>query len=599
MSKAEKNTSPQGCGEKWTGRFQALLYWIDSRQLWWAGGLLLAAVMVPHIRLGEGSVFAVHDQLDESLMNYVLTARHPGAQVIPEMLGGINASGLQPAAVLFLPLYRLLPAFYAFMSSYAIMLLCGFLGMYLAVKKLTGSSILAVVSGGCFCMLPSYPIYGLTQMGLPLLLYAALCLDEGRRVRTALALTVFFGLTSHLVCTGYGALGFWALAIVWGLLRRRRMRYSIMGFGTLLATYLVTNYRLFLELLLGRGSYVSHREELVNGAMPFWETVWDVFLNSAQHAPSYHRGLILPILLGLLLFGCLYPRLCREARRLYRCALTGMAVLVGIAVFYGICKSEPVVAWKNSMSGFLRYFQAERLYWFYPAGWYLELALLFGVWRQQLCATGQASRPVAALGRILLPCLALAAVMLPHADIVLHNSYYYMNVNQYNNGSDITGYISWESFYAEELMARLEDAIGRSPDSYRVAHLGISPAPSLMHGFYTVDGYSNNYPLEYKHAFRRVIAAELDKDGEIEVYFDKWGSRCYLFNSQTGGYWMMKKGSGVCYEGLEFDMEALRNLGCEYLFSGGEILDAGRMGLTPMGYFETEDSYWGIWLYAL
>ena len=46
-------------------------------------------------------------------------------------------------------------------------------------------------------------------------------------------------------------------------------------------------------------------------------------------------------------------------------------------------------------------------------------------------------------------------------------------------------------------------------------------------------------------------------------------------------------------------MEALRDLGCEYLFSGGEILDANRMGLTPMGYFETEDSYWGIWLYAL
>lgn len=63
MPKTEKNVSPQGCGEKWTGRFQALLYWIDSRQLWWAGGLLLAAVMVPHIRLGEGSVFAVHDQL--------------------------------------------------------------------------------------------------------------------------------------------------------------------------------------------------------------------------------------------------------------------------------------------------------------------------------------------------------------------------------------------------------------------------------------------------------------------------------------------------------------------------------------------------------
>lgn len=448
-------------------------------------------------------------------------------------------------------------------------------------------------------MLPIYPIYGLSQMGLPLLLYAYLCLREGRRVKAALVLTVFFGMTSHLVCTGYGALGFWFIGILWDIFHKKKVRYSISGFGVLLVTYLVTNYRLFLELLMGQGSYVSHREELVNGESPFWETVRDIFLNSGQHAPSYHRGLILPIVLGLLLFGCLYRRLCTEARKDYHRALAGMAVLAGIAVFYGICKSKPVVDWKNGMSGFLRYFQAERFYWFYPAGWYLEFSLVFSVWRRQLLVGGQMRRPMMALGRILLPCLVLAAVMVPHADIVLHNSYFYMNVNQYNNGSGITGYISWESFYAEELMAQLEEAIGRNPDSYRVAHLGISPAPALMHGFYTVDGYSNNYPLEYKHAFRQVIAAELDKDAGSEVYFDKWGSRCYLFNSQTGSYWMIKKGSGVRYEGLEFDMEALRALGCEYLFSGGEILDAEAMGLTSMGYFETDNSYWGIWLYAL
>ena len=44
-------------------------------------------------------------------------------------------------------------------------------------------------------------------------------------------------------------------------------------------------------------------------------------------------------------------------------------------------------------------------------------------------------------------------------------------------------------------MQEIDDAIGRDKSTYRVAHLGVSPAPALMHGFYTVDGYSNNYPL--------------------------------------------------------------------------------------------------------
>ena len=85
----------------------------------------------------------------------------------------------------------------------------------------------------------------------------------------------------------------------------------------------------------------------------------------------------------------------------------------------------------------------------------------------------------------------------------------------------------------------------------------------------------------------------------MRVYFDTWGNRCYLFNSITGNYMRLQKGNTLVYEGLEFDMEALRELGCEYLFSGAEIDDADRMGMELVGYFETEDSYWGIWVYRL
>ncbi len=564
---------------------------LDRSPLWCAGFVLLLFVLLPNLALGEGSVFTVHDQMDESMMNYVLTARHPGKDVIPEMLGGINASGLAPSAVLFVPLYRMMPPFYAFLCTYGLMILCGYLGMYFAVKELTDSSILACILSGIFCMLPLYPVYGLSQMGIPLILYAFLCLWKKKHIVLALGLTILFGLTSHLVYTGYVVLGLWLPAL---LSARKKGRWCGVGFVLLLLTYVLSNLSLISEILLGRTltgqpCYVSHREEMVNGAMPFWKTVGDVFLHSAQHAPSCHEGLVLPVLILLIAGGVFYKKLDDKAAGRYRLALGGMAALFLIAVFYGICKSGPVTAWKNSVTGFLHYFQMERFYWLYPAGWYLEFALCFSVW---WTASGK---------RRLLQGAVLVLLLLPTVRTVLYapGSGFYMNVNQKNNGSGITGYISWESYYAEDLMTQIEKAIGRDMGTYRVAHLGISPAPSLMHGFYTVDGYSNNYPLAYKHAFRKVIAAELDKAPETAVYFDTWGNRCYLFNSQTGNYWMLGKGNGVVYEGLEFDMTALAGLGCEYLFSGGEIADAGRMGLEYMGYFETEDSYWGIWLYKL
>lgn len=567
-------------------KLDGLVSHIDSMPLWWTGLLLLAIVLAPFAILGEGSIFIIHDQMDESMMNYVLTARHlgEGSRILPEILGGINASGMQPSAVLFLPLFRYLPAFYAFLIQYMVCMACAFFGMYLCVKEFSQSSILAVCMAGCFSMLPLYTVYGLSQMGIPLLLYAFLCLEQKKNKTVALLLTAFFGLTSHLVYTGYVVLGLWLLVLAVFFAQKKKSKWICYGFLELLGIYLLTNYSLVKEFLFGQSAYISHREELVNRAMPFWRTVWEVFANSAQHAPSYHKYLIIPILL-LLLAGAFLKRGERE-NRLYLTALAGMALLLGIAVFYGICKSVPVVEWKNSRSGFLRYFQMERLYWLYPAAWYLELALAFAVW------WGNKKRLAVKL-------LALGVILLPVVQLTKVNSVFYMNVNQINNGSGITGYISWEGYYAEDLMQELEKAIGRDITTYRVAHLGVSPAPSLMHGFYTVDGYSNNYPLEYKHTFRKVIEKELEKNEEARLYYDEWGNRCYLFNGITGTYWNLAKNSGVVYEPLEFDIEALKELGCRYLFSGGEIPGAEKIGLECMGYYETDSSYWGIWLYKL
>jgi len=596
-------------------RCKFILGKIDRAPLWLLGFPLLAVILLPCLALGEGSVFGVHDQLDEYLMNYVLTARHLGESTIPEMLGGISASGLTPAAVLFVLLYRVLQPFAAFLTCYALVVLAAFLGMYLAVREMTGSSILGALFGGIFCLLGDFPVYGLSQAGIPLVFYAFLCLRGHRRKRSAMVLTILFGLTSHLVYTGYAVLGLWLLVMCADLIRSEKaQRKSVwcgegLGFLCLFLTYCVTNAQLIGEILLGNSEYVSHREEMVNASLSFWDAVQDMFWNGQFHATSYHQLMVGPILVMLAIGGMLYRKLNVAAKKYYRGAVLGMLLLAGIAVFYGICKSEPVVAWKNSVSGFLHYFQADRVYWLYPAGWYLELAALLGVWSRQ--QAGEEEKEAESMEHGITNgikrlignhCLYLAVsvlILLPTAHTVLYQSNFYRNVNQYNNGSGITGYISWESYYAEDLMQEIEDAVGRDMSTYRIAHLGISPAPSLMHGFYTVDGYSNNYPLSYKHAFRRVIAAELDKAPETAVYFDTWGSRCYLFNSLTGNYWMMQKGSGIQYEGLEFDIDALAELGCEYLLSGGEIVDAGEMGLELMGYFETETSYWGIWLYAL
>lgn len=592
---------------KWMKQLNRWMNCLDSMPLWWVGILLLAVTFAPYLILGEGSVFPIHDQLDETLMTYVLNARHlmpGGGDVFPELLGGINASGMQPSAVLFILLYRFLPVFRAFVLQYLIVSAAGFFGMYGSVKEITGSSILAVAAAGCFCLLPTPPVYGLSVLGVPMLMYCFLCLYQKKHVAGSFAGILFFGLTTHLVLIGYVVLGFWLLAIVWLLIGRRSNRLINLGFLWLTGIYIGVNHSLFDELLLGKSSYASHREELVNYAMPFWETVRDVFLDSAQHAPSLHRGLILSVCVLLMAGTVFRGKLDKTGLLRLLAAWLGMAVLAGIALLYGVCHLPAVVNFKNSCSGFLRYFQLERFYWLYPSGWYLEFVLCFSIWwNHGVCEPDDADRTETE-GRpikrhLAVKSLVLVCTLLPTVQEIKLESNFYLNVNQINNGSGITGYITWENYYSEELMGRLEEVIGRDMATYRVAHLGMSPAPSLMHGFYTVDGYSNNYPLEYKHLFRRVIEKELLKNEQTRLYFDEWGSRCYLFNGATGNAWMLGKTTDIKYEGLEFDMEALSDLGCEYIFSAGEIVDCEEMGLSFLGYYETENSFWGIWLYKL
>ena len=574
-----------------------IVWKIDALPLWILGGAVIIINFLPYLVLQEGSVFVIHDQLDEDILNYVLTARHwgEGLQILPEMLGGINASGLQPEAILFTPLYRVFPTFWAFVIQYAICFLAAFAGMYFCVRELTESNILAIVSAVCFSMLPLYPVYGLSIMGIPLIFYAVLCLAKRKKIIWSLILTVFFGVSSNLVYTGYVVLSIWAVFLLVLFVRKDWNKGLTAGFLLLTAVYIAVNYHLFLELLLGQSAYTSHREEMVNYAMPFWNTVKDMFFNSGQHAQSYHKPLILPITVLLAGEWCFFRRLDAKARKRYFLALSGFLFLAGTAVFCGVCKTAPVTAWKNSTTSFFRYFQIQRYYWLYPAGWYLVFAAAFSVWWQQ--------RPLLSDRKFwkwpVFKMIVLALIFLPVTKTVKENSYLYMNVNQINNGSEITGYIPWESFYAEDLMEELEHAIGRDMSSYRIAHLGINTTPALMHGFYTVDGYSTNYPLEYKHRFRQVIAKELEKNEETRLYFDEWGSRCYLFNGATGNAWMLGKKYHIVYEKLEFDMAALKELDCEYLFSCGEILNAEELGLELMGYYETETSYWGIWLYKI
>ena len=533
--------------------------------------------------LGKDSVIAYHDQLDGEVLTYIYQARYMFENsTIPELMNGVGKTALTAPAPLLILFYKIFSPFTAFIVSQYFVMLIAFTGMYLLLTKWEVNPLTACLSGVIFAYLPLIPVYGLSMYGIPLLLWAFLNLAEGKRSDLQFGLIVLFGLTSSLVLSGYAVL---AMVVLLGLFwkKARKSAYYWIGTGVLFVTYLLCNLGLFAQILGMGESYVTHKDELVITAAPFGETVWNTLLNGVEHAQSYQKWIVLLAVLIVLAGGVK-----RDWRNIWWMRIIILFLAgIGIAVLCGVYSCQPIVELRERIGGAAVWLQIDRIYWLYPALWYAVLGLgLQWLWQIRK----------GLFWSIGLVCYLVTAIM------VLLAGNWKDNVKKILN-PDAIG-ISWQDFYAEDIFAQIENYLyeetGKEKSEYRVVSLGICPAAALYNGFYCLDGYSNNYPLEYKQAFRRMIEPELNKSEYLMEYFDDWGNRCYLFSAEIPGYYTVEKG-GFYFADFEMNADAFRELGGTYVFSAAYIDQAEQTGLTLLREepFETEGSYYKIYIYGL
>ena len=569
---------------------------LDSWHLEALGILVLAILAAPILYLKKGAVFPIHDQLDELILNYVLSAKYFGQSMIPNMMNGLPASALKPSAYIFLPLYALLSPFAAFVIQYICVITTAFYGNYGAVKKLTGSSIAAFLSASLFAMLPFRSIYGNCLSGVPLLVFSFLLLS-GEKSGTfkkiaAYVLIVYVALSSNLVLTGFPAITFLLIWMAVLAIKKKKFPVHFFFFGlTLVLSYLICNLDLVKEALGMGENFVSHRVEADIGltGRSFFSHFKDVFFEGVQMSESWHKYIFVAVVVALPFVIGIGAKTKALRHAFAWMALATFAATVLTAFF----STDGFILFRSRLPGMFSSFQFQRFFYLLPGLWFMLLGICLGLVIKGL---SDHAAPAGVL-------IALAA-LLPSVNYIARNpeSIFYQNVNQVNNGA-ITGYITWEKLYAEDLMEEIGKDIasscGLSKEDYRVGCIGICPVVPLMNGFYTIDGYSNNYDVEYKHAFAKAEEEELAKNEYNAAYFYDWGNRCYLFSHEWGNAYMIGKDEHVYLDDFCFDTDALKDLHCRYLLTAGEVHDAKAHGLTERGYYESPGSYWGIWVYEL
>lgn len=602
-------------------------YSTHKKNCYLAAGLVLSCLfMIPYFLLGGGSIVTYHDQLDGELFSYLLTAKYlfTDIRVYPEIMNGLPAAGAVPPAPLFVLLYAAFKPFTAFMISQWIIYLTAFLGMYLLLMRLTGREFISFSIAVIFMLMPFYPVYGLCIPGQPLLFFAVLALfDKERRSAVSSSfprkagyyfsadsifyylIIFFYGISSSLVLAGFACLlllGGSALIHTITALRLKKRGSLSLWFSliVLLASYISVNSGLIRQVLFPGNTYISHKTEMMLSPQNFSDYFKEAFTTGISYAQSFHRVLFILMLFCLLLF---FINAVVKKESLFSGSdklplLKALRVLLFIfltCLFYAFYHGHFITEIRNISGGILKTFNLDRVCWLLPTAWCILAGYLLS-----FIAGLREHKTAARSCSLCLKYGIISATLGIWGITVLLHSPLRPNLSKLLKGGDYYA-LDWDRFFAEDIFSQIDSAIGKPKDSYHVISVGIYPAAAAYNGFYCLDGYSNNYPLEYKHTFRRIMEDELEKSDYIRDFFDNWGNRCYITTAEQANYYTFeKKWNSVIYD-LDLNTDVLKELDCRYVFSAAYLMNAEEKGLTLLreAPFETEGSWYHIYVYAV
>lgn len=590
------------------------------------GLLAIFVFLFPYLYLRENAYFIIHDELDDGIIKYMLNAKHFGdnSNFIPEFMGGQSKNSIVVSSFWGIILYKFLTPYNAFLVMMVLSVMTGYVGVFLLGKELSENAFASFFTASVFSYLPFRSMFALNIVGFPIFIWAMIKLarEKGKKIIIPFLMILYYSSGITMVCGGYIAIGFSSIAIaVIALIKfinhkREKQNIKVTGINTLnmaiaeiilCVTQLVMSFDLIKSTFIAN-SYISHREEMDPTIRVDYIKH---FLQMMNFGGSHAECCSWVISISSLILVCIFPILFilfikkkakdteqKLLRNKYYAMCGFYLANVFNSTFSCIWMSTPVVSFREKIGGVLRTFQFDRICWIMPTCWMcvlvLELAIILDIAKIIF-----SFKPKGIKGLSIIPTIIAITIIFVYSKNVYFSSVIYHNLRliAFPESYHVD---TWRDYYAEDLFKDITQAIRKDRSEYRVASVALNPAVTLYNGFYTIDGYSTDYPLEYKHRFRKIIADELYKDETIRYYFDSWGSRCYIFSSEVPISTGLNNNSDII-ESLSIDTEELKNMGADYIFSNAKILNSDELNLLAIkdSAFERAPYKYKIWVYEI
>lgn len=567
---------------------QRIKGYLSERSLLILGVIIITTIFLPYLYWGENSHVRIHDNLDSNIVWAKMVLDQGGiflspSAIVEQPMRGLPHSSLYGSYDISLLLFSLFGTFWGYIFNKFLMAFIGFFGMYLLLKRhflpQTTPPYIAVLTAVCFSLLPFWS-FTASVAGLPLILYAFLNIRQKDTTMINWLIILFYGFYSSLILAGVFFLIIISAIFIYDIIRTKSINISLLGAIILLcAVYIINHLPLFISHFANEG-YISHRTEFKstseNPTKITIERIWAMLRKGdgshlgLSHAVSLHRFIVIPIIVTIILM--------IRYRFSNKRFISILIFIIVASCLFGIMGWDSIAYIKDKLYSVFP-MDFRRFYWLLPLCWYILLGLSLAYIAKYV-----------KYGHFI-----IIAFLIFQFGYVVKNQDYIISKKL----------PTYKEFYAEQQFNDIKDFINKDIKTYRVVSIGIHPSISQYNGFYTLDGFSADYPLKYKHEFGRIIEAETNKSQELYNTFTCWGSWCYAFSSEIGiKPYTDYKNNFPEISHLDFNYQLLKSMGGDYIISAAKIDMENNKNLRLLKTF-AQNKYsdgstnWDIYLYEV
>lgn len=514
------------------------------------------------------------------------------------VLGGLDRDYFPSEFSLYNLLYLVLPDIYAYIAGYLLKLVIAFFSCMLLANFILRENYrkyekLVVLAAVAFALLPVYPMYAVCFASMPLILYLLIRIYQAPEWWLYL-LTFLYPLLSYFTFFGAFIIGYLLIAIIILWIRDKKFSFSLTGaLFVLMAGFVCSEYRLFYIMFLSDEETIRSTMVIASyGLTDLWKFFLDVFLRGYSHARSVHTYVVLPICAVYFVWNNFQYITRRKLGRAYADAFNlTMMFIVFNCLICTLYFWEPLRRLVETILPPLKGFQYGRTIFFNTFAWYFAFFIVVKDLIEEI--HGKAAY-------IMAYAACIAAILVVGSTQCEYSDFYntcYCNLYKLVKQTEVNQ-LSYKEFYGGSLIGQIKDDIGYTPDQGACVY-GFHPAMLSYNGISTVDGYCGYYSQAYKEQFRAAIAPALAANPNWQGYYDDWGCRAYLYSASGENTYDFGANAAANAQEILIDEPALKELGCDYIFSRVEITNAEEMQIRLLRIYQDDEMPYCVYLYGL